>query len=637
MTQLAQQLQATNQMPQPAGPTKLYLNFDGWTNSPQGTIGAFQGSPQDREDIRYRTAELFAPFDVEVLPIGGNGHVATDPGSTTVFVGPNGKGGFTPIPSTDYPRAINPNGGTNHILNSDATDIAFVDPALPGPATSPNANLAVSLAIAHEAGHTFGLAHVRTDGTADFPTNPTDVPVYSSTLPPDIMSYDSNDDFFSNNEFNVTAANFVPGQGTHNDPSRFPVFQGHNILTQNSFSYLQAVLGAHPAAGQVGVVDENVLVLSGPGLKLLNVVDPGFYQQSAVGQHTQPLPLAAGSAVSGALARPGDYAAYQLNLGATWVPGQILSVTPTAGAHLVLMVYDETNGVSAGNLTAFTRSSVPLTFVPQAGHVYDLVVGGENGQNVGAYSFTIGPVRTNLQGATFTLRDAGQVQRGTLTIGAQNGDTFTGTFTPNDATQTPLSVGGRVGGLVNGSSVFNFSGTVQTIQATHNKVQLKTVETDRTVGFSGQVAQVAGSIALPIRYTLTGQGSYSVTVTTEVDDLLHDTSTSSTQTKELLTFVSGLGQGATPVLVNAVFAAAPAPAPAKVVSPAASPVTFLSAPTDSAGLGVQPVDLLSVNVRASPTVSTSANLLAPAGKVLPDSVLAQLFGDQPGKADAATL
>src|SRR5262245_56435493 len=51
--------------PRHSGPTMLYLNFDGWTA--QG-VSSFQSTTGDRtrdiHEIIYRTAEIFAPFDV---------------------------------------------------------------------------------------------------------------------------------------------------------------------------------------------------------------------------------------------------------------------------------------------------------------------------------------------------------------------------------------------------------------------------------------------------------------------------------------------------------------------------------------------------------------------------------------------
>ena len=63
----------------------------------------------------------------------------------------------------------------DHRINSDAYDIGFIDPAYVA---------TIRAAIVHEAGHTFGLVHVRTDGG-------TDNTALTSGSTSDVMSYDS--------------------------------------------------------------------------------------------------------------------------------------------------------------------------------------------------------------------------------------------------------------------------------------------------------------------------------------------------------------------------------------------------------------------------------------------------------------
>src|SRR5262249_35354992 len=68
MTQLAQQFARHS------GPSIVYLNFDG--NTAQG-VSSFQSISGDRNkdihEILFRTNEIFAPFDVEVRRMYGNG------------------------------------------------------------------------------------------------------------------------------------------------------------------------------------------------------------------------------------------------------------------------------------------------------------------------------------------------------------------------------------------------------------------------------------------------------------------------------------------------------------------------------------------------------------------------------------
>src|SRR5207245_2092723 len=105
-----------------------------------------------------------------------------------------------------------------HLLNSDAYDIAFVNPNAGSLSTSPVFNVQIVNAIAHEAGHTFGLAHVRTDDKTDFPNNDT-LATYDPLAKPDVMSYNSNNDYFNNTAFNLTEAN-----GGSFDASLFPKY-----------------------------------------------------------------------------------------------------------------------------------------------------------------------------------------------------------------------------------------------------------------------------------------------------------------------------------------------------------------------------------------------------------------------------
>jgi hypothetical protein len=90
----------------------------------------------------------------------------------------------------DYPCTSNPNGGTSHILNSDYNqDVAFVCPDTQD-TNQAAADKTTAAGIAHEAGHTFGLAHVRTDGQTDYTNGDANGPfhpaTFSNDLPPDV-------------------------------------------------------------------------------------------------------------------------------------------------------------------------------------------------------------------------------------------------------------------------------------------------------------------------------------------------------------------------------------------------------------------------------------------------------------------
>ena len=64
----------------PSGPTYLYLNFDGWKAckyNGNNDVTAFSGTAGDVASILYRTAEAYAPFNVIIQQISGNGNYAT--------------------------------------------------------------------------------------------------------------------------------------------------------------------------------------------------------------------------------------------------------------------------------------------------------------------------------------------------------------------------------------------------------------------------------------------------------------------------------------------------------------------------------------------------------------------------------
>jgi hypothetical protein len=537
MTTAAHVQQATGQIAKPTGPTLLFLNFDGWTNTPYSdvaqttNIGMAPFSLADEQNVLYRVSEIFAPFNVEVQQIHGDGNFSTAHGATTVFVGVMGKavGGVTPGQFSDYPFATNPNGGTNHGFNSDPYDIAFVDGTHPhGFHTSDNPLVDVADAVAHEAGHTFGLSHVRTDGQADYPSKPLNGSLsHDDSLPPDVMSYDSNNDFFSNRTFNLTEAS---GSGV--DVNLFPEMGNTNITLQNSFTYLTTVLGARPAGSQVGVIDENIDVSS--PLKL-DVVDTNVFRQAPT--------ISAVSTVSGTLARAGDYAVYRLDLSnPVWSKGGIiLALTPTPTSHVNLMIFDEApNGqVLTGNLVSAGFNGAQLGMVGDATRTFYLVVGTANGV-AGPFSLTIGAVTTNVQGANFTMTDAKQNVSGQLAITLQNGDSLSGTFTPKDNTyvpnstpNTPVNITGKIGGLVNGSSPFSFTGYRSTSKTTDDGEVTTYILNEYQVTFNGQVT------ASGLHFNLTGSGSYTVKVTTTVKRHGSNRGTQTSHVAETLPLVAG--------------------------------------------------------------------------------------------------
>lgn len=284
-----------------------------------------------------------------------------------------------------------------------------------------------------------------------------------------------------------------------------------NIQTQDSFTYLQTVLGARPATSQIGLNDENVTVINA-GDQTINFVDPGFYG-STLSEHAATISSA--SSESGNLARTGDYSAYQLSLinSASWVSAQELAITPGSGStSLTLMVFDDTFGTTtAGSLVASSNFSAPLAFRPVAGHTYTLVVGGAAG-STGAFNFTAAPLQLNLQGLSFTFTNSSNVVTGKFVVNSQVDNVINGTFTPPGTTATGIVVSGYLGGAVNGLSSISFNGHTVVTTVTGPKVEQITTTTTTMANFAGQAHLQSNPYTyINSTYILSGQGTYKVT------------------------------------------------------------------------------------------------------------------------------
>ena len=174
------------------------------------------------------TAQIYAPFDVQVQRIYGNGSFdSSSNGNTTIFIGDksgNGTGvnnvayAYTPWAYMDSPGDVR---GINHRPNSDPYDLAYVDPNYGSSALSWN-NRTIARAVAHQAGHTFGLMHVL------------------SSPDQEVMSYDATNTRFFNKTFNITTLN---NNGTSTSPdSLTPAEVAHQ--------YSHLALWEHSGAGE---------------------------------------------------------------------------------------------------------------------------------------------------------------------------------------------------------------------------------------------------------------------------------------------------------------------------------------------------------------------------------------------------
>jgi hypothetical protein len=425
MTQLAALFPTHN------GPTTLYLNFDGWANAGH-RIHAFEteagdtaaNRDRDIQDVLFQTSEMFAPFNVEIRRTFGNAHFDQSNGNTTVFVGGdednvNNDGlkvfrGFTSTENTDYPK-VGDLGFSDATFKQSAPhshpfNLAFVDPvglAADGktwitenltPLTGANRflpggevdTLEVARAIAHEAGHTFGLAHVLTDAAAGVSPAGQDQARRQKAGSPDMMSYNDKtpNRYFANQAFDVTGLNFDATKVTGGDPATgytidhdsLPGWHGSVIATQNSYTYLRQALGARPADGRAHVADGHA-------------VDP-TYRDGAM------TTVGLGSAVTGSLNRFGDYDAYDLAV--TGSTPLYVRVAPQAFAAtsdrylgkarpvILLYRFDHLSATTSDTfivLQAETTSGTLQVAVPP-GH-YRLVVGAVDGGWKGGYELFV--------------------------------------------------------------------------------------------------------------------------------------------------------------------------------------------------------------------------------------------------------
>jgi hypothetical protein len=388
-----------------AHPTHLYLNFDG----DGGNVAAFTGTQQDKQEILYRTAEIFAPFNVEVSRLTGRGNYDHgSAGNTTIFIGADAShvnggvkyaDGDTPMQYSDYPGAhidLPFWNSSDHRPNSDAYDVAYVDPVFQDAAGGPMKTLSndtISRYIAHEAGHTFGLVHVRTDGQTD-PT-----PLGAGTVP-DIMSYTGANQFFADQTLSVTAFNYHPEDGTNHLDNQ-PRWWSHKVLgvitatdpitTQDSFTFLRTVLGAHPNDGEHHASDPSTL-------------DPSV--QSA--EIPQVATLSTATTASGTVSREGDFNVFRFETTAYQTVLRVdLAATQTSLTPF-LQVYDSSGTLVASADSALNRASgfaeIHTTITVDPSSTYYFVVGGRDGVSQGTFHLKVSGRLSEAHDQSFTTR-----------------------------------------------------------------------------------------------------------------------------------------------------------------------------------------------------------------------------------------
>jgi hypothetical protein len=406
--------------PTPSASTHLYLNFDGYSDSirtvsPYKANALFSGTAtQQINEIIFEVSEIFSPFNVEVSRIYGKNNYATTGaitsttnsttndglqpetsttnGPTTIFVGDNSANSTTysnhtvnnlaasgtPFVYSDFPGQ---NLGNLHNFHSNDFNIAFVDPIGQDP-TGNNTSFTLDQtaeAIAHEAGHTFGLGHVRTDGLADPAKLSGTGPVH------DIMSYNLPNQYFADTTLPITSYNYTPNPKnpssgtTQLTPSVVPTFNGTAMTTQDSFTFLEQVLGDRRADGNYHVVHDGF-------------VDPAHF--------TAPFTnITHNSTVTGVETREGDYQVYWMDPNSNYK--LTVNLTRINGVmDPVLFVYNQGNLIAYhDNHSVAGTANSAITVTVNAGQAYAFVV-GEYGGNVGkpgvdAYKLTISSFALN--------------------------------------------------------------------------------------------------------------------------------------------------------------------------------------------------------------------------------------------------
>jgi hypothetical protein len=370
MTALAQQMitapDSKTIVSTPDAPIHLYLNFDGYQDD-QHAVVPYYGSYDQINDIVFRVSEIFSPFNVVVSRRDGFSNYDDANGSTTVFIGDdthnnvtNADGSVTNLIKSRTPRGYSDHPGEylgdQHFLHSNAFNLAFVDPVgNDGGQWSFSGTEQIVRGIAHEAGHTFGLAHVLTKTDDNLAGEP------------EIMSYDTEHQYFADETFDITNANF-----NSNDDGTVPVYDGTPLLTQNSYTYLEQILGDRPSDGAHHVLQEELAVAPGHSPNWTN------YNWGT------------NSVKTGTIDREGDYDVYEAHMFQDW--NVSIELTPTAGSDLrpTLLIYKdgELLDYPYARVNAAGQQEVALGLHLEAKFNYAFVVFGANGTSTGGYRLT---------------------------------------------------------------------------------------------------------------------------------------------------------------------------------------------------------------------------------------------------------
>ena len=285
------------------------------------------------------------------------------------------------------------------------------------------------------------------------------------------MSYNSANQSFVNKAFAVTTLNYNGATGlTTPNASLQPqshqdiplIFGIHyeipvNITTQNSFTFLQAALGARPSDGYAHWSDPGTVDSSATNYVAPPTVGPGSVVHGT-------LNLIDGNAWGG-----GNYDAFKMTAGKTEQVHLTLAANGFSGLTPALQVRDANGNQLFFNQAGRSSGTARIDFQATAGQTYSFVVGGENGWNfVAATNFTLAVTATdpvpNLTGSTFALTfDNLSGLKSKLVIQSEdiNSGFFSGVFT--SVTGYVINVVGTVSNTTHdakgvATSDINFSG-----------------------------------------------------------------------------------------------------------------------------------------------------------------------------------
>jgi hypothetical protein len=284
----------------------------------------------------------------------GSATYSTSLGDSTIFIGDNTAAN---VAGKNFTRAFAPITPEDFNFGGKEVGIGWVDPVSDaGLDTWEN----IVRSIAHEAGHSFGLTHIRTVGA-----DPDVVGALDPKNPPEVMSYDSPNTLFTYKKQQITEWNYE-GQDVDNNPiykqsTEAPLFRNAKLKTQNSFLYLSYLFGTCPWDDLASVADNTVYdSLTWQDKDLSD--SPSDYEISPLG----------------------DYDVLQLYDGYSGT----VHVAPDDGSKLapIALLYDE-NGVNLlGYAEAAAGQPLDLAVSTPQGVRYRLVIGAKDGKTQGDYS-----------------------------------------------------------------------------------------------------------------------------------------------------------------------------------------------------------------------------------------------------------